>query len=211
MRGRSETISELGRAPARQKRPSIQPSAPVPPPPPTAGAVRRWLRGALLDNLGLKFLSIVLAATVFLLVNDDKDREITVREGVLYVLPQDKGLVSERLNEVSVTLRGPWRRLRDFDERSLSRISLDLRTATTGEIAFTPEMVQTPPGLRVVSILIFLMSPSGRSQTTRYCDDRLSATFLSSDVSPLGAAAVSRMPPLYSVPAVNPASRLEDD
>lgn len=154
MRQRSETIGPLGRAPARQGRTGAAPgpSLPSEPPPPERGAVRRWLHGALFDNLVLKFLSMVLAVTVFLLVNDDKDREITVRVGVLYVLPEDKVLVSERLDEVRVTLRGPWRRLRHFDERELSRISIDLRNAPTGEIAFTPDMVQPPAGMTVASI-----------------------------------------------------------
>jgi YbbR domain-containing protein len=102
--------------------------------------------------VGLKFLSVVLALTVFLLVNDDKDREITVRVGVLYVLPADRVLVSERIDDVRVTLRGPWRRLRNFDERELSRISLDLRTTPTGEIAFTTDMIQAPSGLTIAQI-----------------------------------------------------------
>ncbi|MGE0398699.1 MAG: YbbR-like domain-containing protein [Kofleriaceae bacterium] len=156
MRGRSETIGTLGRAPARQsqqlpKGPQL-PSAPVDPPPGDKGAIRRWLHGAFFDNVGLKFLSMVLAVTVFLLVNDDKDREITVRVGVGYVLPEDQVLVSDRLDEVRVTLRGPWRRLRHFDERELDRISVDLRNAPSGEITFTPDMIQVPAGLTVASI-----------------------------------------------------------
>lgn len=153
-RQRSETIGTLGRAPARQsKTPAGQPPLKrAPPPPPEKGGLRRWLRGAFLDNLGLKFVSIVLAATVFLLVNDDKDREITVRVGVLYVLPEDRVLISERIDDVRVTLRGPWRRLRNFDERELSRISLDLRTTPTGEIAFTSDMIQAPSGLTIAQI-----------------------------------------------------------
>lgn len=155
-RQRSQTIGTLGRAPARQsqqvpKAPQL-PSAPVGPPPADKGAIRRWLHGAFFDNVGLKFLSIVLAVTVFLLVNDDKDREITVRVGVGYVLPEDQVLVSDRLDEVRVTLRGPWRRLRHFDERELNRISVDLRNAPTGEIMFTADMIQTPAGLTVASI-----------------------------------------------------------
>ena len=46
--------------------------------PPQRGAIASWFRGALLDNIGLKFLSMVLAATLFLLVNTDKDREISL-------------------------------------------------------------------------------------------------------------------------------------
>jgi len=155
VRQRSQTIGTLGRAPARHSQGPVLPPlprTPDPTPEDKGGGVRRWLRGAFLDNIGLKFLSIVLAATVFLLVNDDKDREITVRVGVLYVLPEDRVLVSERIDDIRVTLRGPWRRLRNFDERELSRISLDLRNTPTGEIAFTPDMIQAPSGLTIAQI-----------------------------------------------------------
>ena len=68
MRPRSQTIGTLGRVPAR----AITPRPTIPTPPPErggGGAIRGWLRGAMLDNVGLKFLSMVLAVTVFLLVN----------------------------------------------------------------------------------------------------------------------------------------------
>ena len=158
-RPRSQTIGPLGRAPARSTKDPLTrppqrlpPLPPAPNPQPKEGAVRAWLRDALFENVGLKFLSMVLAITVFLLVNDDKDREITVRVGVGYVLPADKVLVSDRYDEVRVTLRGPWRRLRQLDERELDRISVDLRDTPSGELAFTPDMVRAPSGLRVASI-----------------------------------------------------------
>jgi YbbR domain-containing protein len=155
LRNRHETIGALGRSPARQ---SKQPSQPIPPirdepPPSESGVVRRWIRGALFENTGLKFLSLVLAVTVFLLVNTDKDREITVRVGVRYDMPADKVLTSEQLDEVKVTLKGPWRRLRQFDERELGRIELDLRNSPTGDVAITHDMIANlPPGLEVLSI-----------------------------------------------------------
>lgn len=148
MRSRSQTIGTLGRAPAR----SVKPDLPPPPPPSDKGAVRRWLHGAFAENLGLKFLSMVLAVTVFLLVNDDKAREITVRVPVAYSLPEDRVLVSERVEEVKVTIRGPWRRLRKFDEKDLGRISIDLRGAQNGEIAITPDMITAPAGVTIASI-----------------------------------------------------------
>lgn len=150
-RPRSETIGSLGRAPARsQKLPTI----PSPPPPPEShkGPVREWFRGALFDNVGLKFLAMVLAITVFLLVNTDRDREISARVGVSYTLPDDKVLVSDRLDEVRITVKGPWQRLRKFDERELDRVNLDLRRAPTGEIPITPDMIHVPSGLQVTSI-----------------------------------------------------------
>ena len=149
MRQRSQTIGTLGRTPARASTPP--PVAPDPTPP-ERGPVRGWLRSAMFDNLGLKFLSIVLAVTVFLLVNTDKDREITARVGVSYTLPEDKVLISERVDEVRVTVKGSWRRLRKFDEREVDRINLDVRRATSGEIAITNDMIHLPSGVAVTSI-----------------------------------------------------------
>ncbi|HEU4733110.1 MAG TPA: CdaR family protein [Kofleriaceae bacterium] len=153
MRPRAQTIGTLGRAPARVPRPpQAGRTAPAPDPPPERGALRRWLRGAMFDNVGLKFLSMVLAITVFLLVNTDKDREITVRVGVSYTLPENKVLVSDRVDDVGVTIKGSWRRLRRFDPREVDRINLDLRRAATGEIAITNDMIHLPSGLAITSI-----------------------------------------------------------
>lgn len=149
MRPRNDTISSLGRVPARSSKP---PPRPAPPPENQKKPVREWVRGALLDNVGLKFLSLVLAITVFLLVNTDRDREISARVGVSYTLPDDKVLVSDRLEEVRITVKGPWQRLRKFDERELDRVNLDLRRAPTGEIPITTDMIHVPSGLQVTSI-----------------------------------------------------------
>jgi YbbR domain-containing protein len=89
---------------------------------------------------------------VFLLVNTDRDREISARVGVLYTLPDDKVLVSDRLEEVRITVKGPWRRLQRFDEREIPRVNLDLRRAANGEIEITPDMIHLPSGLHITSI-----------------------------------------------------------
>lgn len=153
-RGRSETLSSFGRAPARSGRLPPMPKGPLPEPGGgNRGAVRSWLRGALFDNLPLKFLSLVLAVTVFLLVNTDEEREISVRVDVAYEYPADKVLVSEPLEEIRISIKGPWRRLKQFDERQLQRITLDLRNAPTGDIPLTPNLIEDlPPGLSVTSV-----------------------------------------------------------
>jgi YbbR domain-containing protein len=150
-RPRSDTIGNLGRAAARTTK---APAAATPPPEPPHEryGIRKFIHGALFENLGLKFLSMVLAITVFLLVNTDRDREISARVGVSYTLPDDKVLVSDRLDEVRVSIKGPWQRLRRFDERELERINLDLRRAQSGDVYITPDMVTVPSGLRVTSI-----------------------------------------------------------
>jgi YbbR domain-containing protein len=155
VRPRSQTIGTLGRTPARVTKPlppAPAPRPPVPEPPPERGAVARWLRSALFDNTGLKFLSMVLAITVFLLVNTDKDRETTVLVGVTYTLPEDKVLVSDRIDDVRVTIKGSWRRLRKFDTRNVDRINLDLRRTTSSEIQISNDMIHLPSGVTITSI-----------------------------------------------------------
>jgi len=149
-RKRPDTISGMGRSPSRQT-----PQTPINKPKPDHSAdrpLRRWIHSALFDNVGLKFLSMVLAITVFLLVNTDRDREITARIGVSYNMPSDKVLVSERLEEVRVTIKGPWQRLRKFDERELDRINIDLRNVQSGDVTITPDMITLPSGLSITSI-----------------------------------------------------------
>jgi YbbR domain-containing protein len=110
------------------------------------------LRGAFLDHLGLKALSFILAVTVYLLINTDEQREISARVRVAYVLPPGKALVSERVDEVRVAIRGPWRRIKRFDEREIDRIDLDLSNVPPGELAITPDMIRVPRGLEITAI-----------------------------------------------------------
>jgi YbbR domain-containing protein len=153
VRSRPQTIGTLGRAPARAAAPPPVAAATPPPGRGARDAVRGWLRRAIFDNVGLKFLSIVLAVTVFLLVNTDKDREITARVGVSYTLPDDRVLVSERIDEVRITIKGAWRRLRKFDEREIDRINLDLRgRVSSSEVAITNDLIHLPSGLTISSI-----------------------------------------------------------
>jgi YbbR domain-containing protein len=124
----------------------------APPSEPLGRRLLEGLREAAFTNLGLKLLSLILALTVFLLVNSDRDREITLHVGVSYTMPEDKVLVSERLPEMRVTVRGPWRQLRRFDERELDRVNLDLTRVSGGDVPITNDMVRVPSGITVVSI-----------------------------------------------------------
>jgi YbbR domain-containing protein len=98
----------------------------------------------------------MLAVTVFLLVNTDKEREIRVRVPLEYKYPADKVMTSEPPTEATVTIKGPWRRLRAFDERELGHITLDLAGMPVGDFTdymIRRELVSLPPGLSVVSIV----------------------------------------------------------
>ncbi len=111
-----------------------------------------WLRAVFVEHLGIKVLAALLTATVFLLVGSDEQREITARVGVAYVLPDGKVLVSERIDEVKITIKGPWRRIKRFDERELDRITLDVTKVRGGEVPITPDLIDAPDGLVITSV-----------------------------------------------------------
>jgi YbbR domain-containing protein len=152
VRAKSQTIGTLGRAPARTSTspPVFDPPTPPPPPPRDDGSVQRWLRGALTENLALKFLSMVLAVTVFLLVNTDRDSEAIASVGLSYTLPDDMELGPNQVSEINVKLRGSERQLRKLGP--LEPIHLDLRNAPSGEVTITPDMIRVKPGLTIESV-----------------------------------------------------------
>ena len=129
-------------------RPAVRPE---PEPAPRRG-VGAWVRGALVEHVPLKILAFILTLTVFLVVgSSDEEREIRARVGVRYVLPEGKVLVGERIDEVRLTIKGPWRRIKRFDERELDQITIDA-SKRTGEVTITPDMIDLPEGLSVSSI-----------------------------------------------------------
>jgi len=146
-RKRPDTIGNLGRTPARK-----DPVTPPVDPPQERYGIRKFIHGAMFENLGLKFLSMVLAITVFLLVNTDRDREISGDVGVSYTMPDDKVLVSGRVDNVRITVKGPWQRLRTWSPRELENVNVDLRRAQSGDFYLTPDMFELPSGMRVTSI-----------------------------------------------------------
>jgi YbbR domain-containing protein len=130
-------------------RPAVRPE----PEPSQRRSPGAWLRGAFTEHLGLKLLALLLTLTVLLLVGaSDEEREISVRVPVTYILPEGKELVSERIDEVRVQIKGPWRRIKRFDERELAEINLDVSKMRGGEVAINPQLVRVPDGLKVIDI-----------------------------------------------------------
>ena len=114
--------------------------------------VTGWLRGAFLDNAAIKFVSLVLAVTIFILVNTGQDVDIGVTVPVRYTMPKDRVLVSERVDQVRLSIRGSWRRTKRFDEREIEPIHIDLVARTDGLLLFQEDMIRLPHGLELLSI-----------------------------------------------------------
>lgn len=115
-------------------------------------SIARFLRGAFFENLGLKFIALVLALTVFILVHSDEDAVAGAYVDISYTLPEDRVLVSDRLDQVRITVKGTWRRVKRFDENALDSIRIDLRNFKSGDLIFRSDMFRVPPGLSIQSI-----------------------------------------------------------
>ncbi len=114
--------------------------------------IRSGLRAAFIENASLKFVAMVLSITIFLLVNSDKDTFVTVDVDLAYTMPGDRMLVSKPVDSIQITVRGSWRRIKRFDERSLGNVRVDLSNMTSGDFVFQKNMLRLPTGIELVSI-----------------------------------------------------------
>jgi YbbR domain-containing protein len=105
-------------------------------------------------NLGLKLLSICIAALLWLVVAGERVVERVLRVPVeLQNLPADLEVVSNPPDTVEVRVRGSSGTLARMGPGEVAAI-IDLRTARTGRRLFhlTPAMVTTPYGIESVQI-----------------------------------------------------------
>lgn len=115
-------------------------------------SLRRSLRQAVFHNLLLKLVSLVLAVALFFLVNTDRDAIIGVNVDVQYALPEDRVLVSDLVSQVRLSIRGPWRRIKRFDEREIGRIQVDLTNMQSGPYTFPEDAVNLPEDLTLLAV-----------------------------------------------------------
>ncbi|GAB4524091.1 MAG: hypothetical protein Tsb0020_42340 [Haliangiales bacterium] len=112
----------------------------------------RRLRNMFVNNALLKSVSLVLAVALFFLVNTDTESVIGVNMRVSYTLPDDRVLVSELTDQIQLTIRGPTRRIKRFDERELGRMTVDLSNMRDGPYTFPKDAVRLPEELTLQSI-----------------------------------------------------------
>ena len=96
----------------------------------------RRLRGALLENLGTKLLSLAFATLLWMMVVGEKRSEMSLTVPVeLTALPDDLVIVSRVPEAVRVRLSGPRTVLAGMNAQSLS-VLLDLDGAQPGTNTF---------------------------------------------------------------------------
>jgi YbbR domain-containing protein len=115
--------------------------------------MRDLLRRAFFENFALKAVAMILSITLFILVHGERDAVIAAYIPVVYSpMPEDRVLMNEPLRQVRVMVKGPWTRVKRFDERQVDPLYIDLSKVSDGEYSFQDDMVRLPPGLQVVSI-----------------------------------------------------------
>jgi YbbR domain-containing protein len=117
-----------------------------------SGAVRASIRVAFLENAALKFVALVLALTVFILVQNEESEVYHPWVSITYSQSDGRVLTSTRVDQVQLSIRGTHRRVKRLQKSRLESINVDLRTLSTGELRFEKEMFKLPEGVELVSI-----------------------------------------------------------
>ena len=111
--------------------------------------MRRWLY----DNLGLKLLSLVLAALLWAVVLGEQKVEVTVNVPVRLDVPQRLLLVNDPADTLEVRLRGPKTLVTSVTAREISVGEWPV-TLTEGEntIPIREGLIRVPRGIQVVDV-----------------------------------------------------------
>ena len=117
-----------------------------------AGRLRRVLHSAFLENAGLKFVALVLALTAFVLVHNKENNTYHPSVPLSYTEDNGRVLVSRRVDQVTISVRGTPRRIRRLQNRQLDQIAIDLKERKTGELQFAADMFNLPEGIELISI-----------------------------------------------------------
>jgi YbbR domain-containing protein len=122
----------------------------------TAAVARRGdLSRGWTGNLGLKSFSLLASIVLFSLVHSEEEAERTFSVDVVALLPPpDYGemLVSERPDQVKVTLRGSRSQINALDRDNLGPIQMDVADAESRYFHFDDADIEVPAGVQIVRI-----------------------------------------------------------
>lgn len=116
---------------------------------------RETVRAALLENLGLKILSLICALGFYAFIHGAENAQRTFRVSVVSIMPQESAnrqIMTQLPTEVAVTVRGSRSKLDDLRADDLGSLQLDLRTGRETRIKLDPSMFHMPPSLFIEQI-----------------------------------------------------------
>jgi diadenylate cyclase len=143
--------------------------------------MRDFLERHVLHNLGLKLISLALAAGLWLAVSRDPVAEMAVDVPIeFHNIPDKLDIVSENIPQAEIRVRGPERiihRMRASDIHT----AVDLANIRPGQRTFelTAGQVQAPVGLQVVQVIPSQLHLSFDTHVSREVDvhPRIVGTF----------------------------------
>ena len=110
----------------------------------------------VVHNFGLKLLSLILAAGVWLLISpEEQPAEVALRAPVVFQrVPSHLEISSEAIPEAQIRVRGPERVIRQLQPSEV-HAEIDLSGAKSGERTFdlTSQQVRHPSDVTVVQVL----------------------------------------------------------
>ncbi len=106
------------------------------------------------SDLLLRLFALAAAVGLFLVVRGERQVTLTFAVPVAPRLPPATSAAGPLPADVSVTVSGPWSRLRAVDGDDLGPAVVDLTRAGAGTVAWVvrPEALHVPHGVRVESI-----------------------------------------------------------
>src|SRR5688572_325868 len=116
---------------------------------------RELLRSALLDNFGLKIISLLVALGFYAYVHGAENAQRTVELSLLSIMPPEaanRQLMTQLPTSVAVTLRGSRTQLDDLKADDLGSLQLDLKSGRETRIDLEPSMFHVPAGVTVQQI-----------------------------------------------------------
>ncbi|HUO17071.1 MAG TPA: CdaR family protein [Verrucomicrobiae bacterium] len=110
----------------------------------------------VLHNLGLKLLSLLLAAGLWFIISpDEQPAEVAMRAPIVFQhVPSHLEISSQFIPEAQIRVRGPERIVRHLEPNEI-QAEIDLSDARPGERTFdlTSQQVRHPSDVRVVQIV----------------------------------------------------------
>ncbi len=117
-------------------------------------AITDQLRGAVLENLGLKLVSVTCALLLYSLVHSSQDAQRSMSASLVVTLPPGSGnrvLINQLPPQVRLLLRGTPAKLDDLHADDLG-VQAELTSTSERFLRLDPKMVHAPPGVRVEAI-----------------------------------------------------------
>jgi hypothetical protein len=122
----------------------------------TMAGVWTWFRDALVDNFGLKALSLAFSLGFFIFLHgQEEQQQRTIPVGVVLRMPPEEArrdLMTPVPASIHITVRGSVRAIDRMLQSGLPPVELDLRAGSANSVGFERGMFKLPPDVELTII-----------------------------------------------------------